>query len=129
MEKGTSSKNEMSYRKTLHELRNTMYINKKWGKIDSDACPLCAKSTEKTIHLLSCDHEDVSKVRKQVIVRFKDTLNKLNTAPEISNHWANVLRQYDEGNPIVKPPITMNPTSWNIAQAHLTQAYIGWDCF
>ena len=129
LEQGTSSKNATSYKKTLHNFRNTMSINMKWGRIDSDVCPLCVNSPETTIHLLSCPHEDVVAVRQQMISRFKDTMNKLNTAPEICEHWIKILTQYYDGIPISKPPITMNPTTWNIAQAHMTQADIGWDCF
>ena len=129
LEQGTSSKNATSYKKTLHNFRNTMSINMKWGRIDSDVCPLCANSPETTIHLLSCPHEDVVAVRQQMISRFKDTMNKLNTAPEICEHWIKILTQYYDGIPISKSPITMNPTTWNIAQAHMTQADIGWDCF
>lgn len=129
LEQGTNSKNELSYRKSLHNFRNTMSINKKWGRIDSDVCPLCTLAPETTIHLLSCSHEDVSLVRKQMITRFQDTMNKLNTAPEIKAHWNTILRQFDDGSPITKPAITMNPTTWNIAQVHLTQSEIGCDCF
>ena len=99
------------------------------GKIDSDLCPLCARTTEKTIHLMSCAHEDIATVRGQMMERFRDTLNKLNTALEIINHWVNVLQLYNDGRPIAKPQVTINPTSWNIAQVHLTQAEMGWDCF
>lgn len=129
LEQGTKSQHEISYRKTLHNLNNTMTINKKWGRIKSYLYPLCTEAPETTIHLMSCTQADVMTVRNQMIARFKDTMNRLNTAPAITEHWMKILRQYDDGQPLEKHPITMNPTTWNIAQAHMTQADIGWDCF
>ena len=49
-----STTHETSYRKTFHHLRNTMTINKKWKKSESDLCPLCSAAPEDIHHLMSC---------------------------------------------------------------------------
>ena len=86
MEKGSTTKHEISYKKTMHNLRNTMSVNHKWGRIESDACPLCTSAPETMIHLMSCPQQDISMERKRLIKRFSQTLSKVNTSPEISDH-------------------------------------------
>ena len=59
--------NELSYRKTIHEFRNTMTVNFKWKRIDSNLCPLCSKTPETIIHLLQCDQSDIKRLRESLI--------------------------------------------------------------
>lgn len=48
----TTTRHEVSYRKTLHNFRNTMTINYKWKRTDTNNCSLCSKKPEMLIHLL-----------------------------------------------------------------------------
>ena len=84
-EKGLRTKYTLSYQKSLHNFRNTMSINKKWGRVASDVCPLCTSEPETLMHLMQCKHEDIVLVRGNLITRFSDKLSKLNTSPDITN--------------------------------------------
>ena len=64
---GMTTQHEISFLKTFHNFRNTMSINKKWGRLDSDNCPMCAQEPETIHHLLSCKHHDIKYVRDNVI--------------------------------------------------------------
>ena len=63
-------KHEVSYRKTFHKFRNTMVINKKWKRTESDLCPLCSGAPETIFHLFSCPHQDIKYVRDVSIPKF-----------------------------------------------------------
>ena len=128
--KALATKSEISYRKTFHNLRNTMSVNKKWKRAESDLCPMCAKEPETLHHLLSCTHDDIKYVRNLSIAKFTQTLKKLNTQPDIVSHWTQLLERVTTNQPIKSPTLSMtNPSSWRLIQAHQQQTGIGWGCF
>ena len=69
-----NTQNEVSYRKAFHHFRNTMTINKKWKRTESDLCPLCSDAPETVFHLLSCKHNDICYVRSTRISKMFDKL-------------------------------------------------------
>ena len=85
-EKGLGTKQGTTFKKTLHNLRNTMTINKKWGKVDSDLCPLCADAPETTTHFYTCTHEDIVYTRASATKKILVKLSRLNASPDIKKH-------------------------------------------
>ena len=80
-----SAENELSYRRTVHGFRNTMTINHKWKRIDSDLCPLCSKKTETIAHLLQCDQLDMTNLRRSLLSKMVEQWKKVNTKKELIN--------------------------------------------
>lgn len=126
---GLLTKNAISFLKTFHNFRNTMSINKKWGRIESDTCPLCKQEPETLQHLLSCTHQDIRYVRDIQIQKIFKTLGELNTNPDMLSHWKSILCNMTTNSTIHKPTLTMNPNNWLLIQAHLQQERIGWPSF
>ena len=120
---------EISYRKTFHNLRNTMTINKKWKRIESDLCPLCNKSPETIAHLMSCTHPDITMARNSAIRRLFQTIHNLNTNTHIASFWRVAFQNLIDKQPVPKPSLTMDPITWNVTQAYHQQKAIGWDVF
>lgn len=119
----------LSYKKTFHNLRNTMKINKRWGWAESDRYPLCQTSMETLKHLLQCPQSDMSYVRSVLFDKFLKQLKGVDTHPLILSHWMTQLHNISTGIPFTKPDITLNPNTWRIMQAHKQQEKIGWDSF
>ena len=126
---GISARHELSYRKTFHQFRNTMSINHKWGRFDSDLCPLCSKKPETVSHLLVCDQRDIRNLRHTLLSKMVDQWNKLNTQKDLVHHWKNVFYNMEQETNIPLPKLTMDPITWKIIQAHQHQSKIGWTSF
>ena len=124
-----STASELSYRKTFHDLRNTMTINKKWKRIDSDLCPMCSKRPETIQHLLSCTHPDMTTARTTAMRGMFQTINGLNTQQNIVSFWKSVFKSIEDETPVLKSILTMEPTTWSIVQAYHQQQAIGWTSF
>ena len=109
---GLNTAREVSYRKTLHKLRNTMSINKKWKRTECDLCPLCSNAPETIMHMFSCSHEDISYVRRTRISRMFASLDRLNTQADILNHWKKLFQNIESNEKFTQPPLSMlNPVS------------------
>ena len=127
--KAFGQKSELSYRKTFHNLRNTMTVNKRWKWSDSDICSLCQAAPETTRHMMQCKHEDMENVRTLAVEKFRKCLKKLNTHPLVLTHWMTQINQFIKSAPTNKPQITMDPCTWTIMQAHQQHDRIGWNAF
>ena len=120
---------EASYRKTIHGFRNTMTVNHKWNRIDSNLCPLCSKKPETIAHLLQCDQSDMKNMRRSLIAKMIEQWMKLNTQKGLIEHWKTVYEYIEKDDNIPLPKLTMDPTTWKITQAHQHQQKIGWNGF
>ena len=127
--KGTVTRSEISYRKTIHNFRNTMTINKKWGRIESDLCPLCGDHPETVFHLFSCKQKDISDYRTNMFNRFFQSISKVNTKPSILANWKRTLEDLVNSREVQLPSLTMNPDSWTMIQVYQRQNRIGLQSF
>ena len=125
----TTTRHELSYRKTLHNFRNTMEINHKWKRIDTDVCPLCSKKTETIQHLLECDQQDLQQLRWNLLKKMEETWKKVNTNKYIVQQWKEIFTSLQNDDDMKIPTINMNPTTWSVVQAFQHQNQIGWRGF
>ena len=107
----TTTWNEISYRKTLHNFRNTMVINHKWKRIDTNICPLCSKKPETIQHLLACDQQDLQQLRWNLLKKMEETWKKVNTNTYIVRQWMEIFKSLQNDDDIKTPTINMNPTT------------------
>ena len=129
IKKAFNGQHALSYKKTFHNLRNTMTINKKWEWSQSDLCPLCQSQPETIPHMIQCTHPDMQYVRATSIETFRKTMKTLGTNPLIQQHWMSQLNKIINSQPTDNPSINIDPASWNIMQAHQQQSQIGWYSF
>ena len=107
-----------------------MSINHRWKRLETDLCPMCTSALETIHHLLSCTHKDIEYVCTLAIGKFIDTLNTLNTQPDMVLHWKLLFKCVTLQSDFPPPKILMsNPSSWSLRQAHQQQSSIGWTNF
>ena len=72
-------KNKDPTLKATHQQWQTMHVCKKWKLSTNATCPLCQQCDEHWDHVLQCNNEHISRLRKEHLHKFKKTMNEIKT--------------------------------------------------